>query len=147
MMSLSKSEPIATKGVLGLWLGNPIFGWPVVVPTRTEVLKPLLTTKERIDKSFIYRMFLDLLGCGLISSNREIWSIHRKLLNPTFHSKLLIGFTPIIHEQAAKLVSKLSSISSTTSEPIENLSDIISATTMAIICGKYVFILKNSNSI
>ena len=108
-----------------------------MVPTRTEVLKPLLTTKERIDKSFIYRMFLDLLGSGLISSNRNIWSVHRKLLNPTFHSKILNGFTPIIRDQAAKLVSKLQSISSTSSEPIENLADIISATTMAIICGMY----------
>lgn len=134
MMSLSKSEPIARKGVLGLWLGNPLFGWPVIVPTRTEVLKPLLSTKERIDKSFIYRMFLDLLGCGLISSNRDVWNVHRKLLNPTFHSKLLTGFTPIIRSQAAKLVSKLDTISKNGDETIDNLSDIISATTMAIIC-------------
>lgn len=133
-MSLSKSEPIARKGVLGLWLGNPLFGWPVIVPTRTEVLKPLLSTKERIDKSFIYRMFLDLLGCGLISSKRDVWNVHRKLLNPTFHSKLLTGFTPIIRNQAAKLVSKLDTISKNGDETINNLSDIISGTTMAIIC-------------
>ena len=79
-------------------------------------------------------MFLDLLGCGLISSNRDVWNVHRKLLNPTFHSKLLTGFIPIIRSQAAKLVSKLDTISKNGDETINNLSDIISATTMAIIC-------------
>ena len=132
---LAKTEPFATNGLLPVWFGSPLFGWPLVIPTRTEIVSALLSSKDHLNKAFYYNMIRDFFGTGLVVSECDVWSRHRKLLNPVFNLKLLNDFNGIMNNHAIKLVDSIKGTESQLDQDvITNLPELISKATMGIIC-------------
>ncbi|XP_022827225.1 cytochrome P450 4C1-like [Spodoptera litura] len=60
-----------------------------------------------LNKSFLYKFLIDVLGNGLLLSDVPTWKLHRKLLNPAFNQKVLNTFVNVMNVEARILVSQL----------------------------------------
>ncbi|XP_077557447.1 cytochrome P450 4C1-like [Haemaphysalis longicornis] len=105
---------------------------PMVFLCTAETAEPLLSSTSNLKKSTIYDKLHPWLGSGgLITSFGERWRLHRKLLTPAFHFRVLDNFLPVINEQGDRLVEELSHLAD---GKAVNLWPVLSKCTMAAIC-------------
>lgn len=105
---------------------------PMVFLCTAETAEPLLSSTSNLKKSTIYDKLHPWLGSGgLITSFGERWRLHRKLLTPAFHFRVLDNFLPVINEQGDRLVEQLSHLAD---GKAVNLWPVLSKCTMAAIC-------------
>ncbi|XP_069675168.1 cytochrome P450 4C1-like [Periplaneta americana] len=95
---------VANGDIFRLWGGTKlgVFIWS---PKYIEIL--LSSTKE-IGKGFGYNFLTPWLGFGLLTSKGEHWRIHRKLLTPAFHFRILEQFVEVFNNNADILLENLS---------------------------------------
>ncbi|XKL62373.1 hypothetical protein PGB90_002206 [Kerria lacca] len=90
--------------VYRLWLGKQLF----VVISNPKDMEFFLSRPENLSKSASYKMLEPLFGkTGLIISDADIWRVHRKQINPSFHSKLVEKSVPVILENGQILIEQL----------------------------------------
>lgn len=83
---------------------------PFVIPCSPDAIEPLLSHKENLNKSFLYDMMGPWIGNGLLTSEKSTWKVRRKLLNPAFHSRVVVDYTPTMNRRAAEMVTKLEAL-------------------------------------
>ncbi|CAH1400217.1 unnamed protein product [Nezara viridula] len=108
-----------------------IFGMNYVFGSEAELVKPILTshtniTKGRFEWSFFKPMFRD----GVIISEGEKWRTRRKILEPSFHFKILKRSIESVARYAEEYVSNLLN---SEGKPTE-IEDMIYLLTLKIIC-------------
>lgn len=79
----------ANKRIFKLSFG-PI---PVICPTHPDLMQKVLTDVASMEKPFVYKFLR--VDKGLMAAEYEIWRSHRKVLNPTFNTRILNSFIPI----------------------------------------------------
>ncbi|XP_052744948.1 cytochrome P450 4C1 [Bicyclus anynana] len=60
-----------------------------------------------LDRDYFYQFAKPWLGEGLVTSNRVVWTEHRKLLDAACHQNVLDGFLDVFNRQARRLVEEL----------------------------------------
>lgn len=70
-----------------------------------EDMQTILNADQCLDKPYLYSHLRN--ETGLFSSGKELWKVHRRALNPTFNSKIMLGFIPIFNGKAKTLVQRL----------------------------------------
>ncbi|EDW83657.2 uncharacterized protein Dwil_GK13561 [Drosophila willistoni] len=97
--------------------GSTIFSWlgpiPFLIVSDPQAIQDILTSPHCINKGIIYQAVDDGAGTGLFSLQDPRWSVHRKLLNPAFGHKVLLGFLPIFNNETKNLLSLLDSLADT----------------------------------
>ncbi|XP_049795513.1 cytochrome P450 4g15-like isoform X2 [Schistocerca nitens] len=71
----------------------------LVLVAHPDDVQHILLTSKLVDRGTIctnaMRMFV---GDGLVTIDASRWKVHRKLINPTFHSEILEGFLEAFHD-------------------------------------------------
>ncbi|XP_068153110.1 probable cytochrome P450 313a4 isoform X1 [Drosophila tropicalis] len=97
--------------------GSTIFSWlgpiPFLIVSDPQAIQDILTSPHCINKGIIYQAVDDGAGTGLFSLKDPSWSIHRKLLNPAFGHKVLLGFLPIFNNETKSLLRMLDNLADT----------------------------------
>ncbi|XP_021957112.1 cytochrome P450 4C1 [Folsomia candida] len=91
------------SSVVKLW--SP-FG-SVLLILEAKDAKKLLNSKTNISKGKDYNWVRPWLGEGLLLSTGEKWENRRKMLNPTFHFKILEDFMHVFNKESQKMVDIL----------------------------------------
>lgn len=65
----------------------------------------ILNADQCLDKPYMYRHLRN--ETGLLASRKHLWKQHRRALNPTFNSKVMKSFIPIMNEKARTLVTQI----------------------------------------
>nr|XP_029717826.1 cytochrome P450 4V2-like [Aedes albopictus] len=82
---------------------------PVLLVNHPDLIQELMTRPELYDKPFFYEYMG--LGKGLITEQRgQMWRRSRKLLNPTFSTRILNEFVPIMDARARKMIGSLAEL-------------------------------------
>ncbi|KAK2585541.1 hypothetical protein KPH14_010183 [Odynerus spinipes] len=76
---------------------------PFVLVVEPKDIQLVLGSTKHNNKSFIYGLFRNFLGNGLVVNEDEIWKQHRKLIQPIFNGNRLERFTKIFAEYAEYL--------------------------------------------
>ncbi|XP_058453176.1 cytochrome P450 4V2-like [Malaya genurostris] len=78
----------------------------LIMVNHPDLLQQILTSSDLHDKPFFYKFFG--LGGGLITENSgERWLRVRKLLNPTFNTRMLTSYLPIMDFRTKRMITKL----------------------------------------
>lgn len=94
-----------------LWMG-PI---PVLLVNHPDLIQQLMNKPEVYSKPFFYKYIG--LNTSLITEQRgQMWRKHRKLLNPTFSTRVLTEFVPIMDARARKMVRTMAAFADGKSE-------------------------------
>lgn len=101
--------------------------------SRVREAEILLSSSKHSDKSEIYSLLTNFLGCGLLISNRQKWQTRRKLLTPAFHFNILQQFSAIFHEESSKCVHKIRD-KVRTGEDVLDVAKLCSRLTLDVIC-------------
>ncbi|KAI8124748.1 putative cytochrome P450 313a4 [Lucilia cuprina] len=104
--------------------------YPTVVSSDPEFIEKILSSPELLNKAkILYNPVYEAFQGGIISSPASVWQHNRKMINPSFHHKVLVSFLPVFHKGKNVLLSKLN-------EMVDNgefkLSDIIQRVTLGI---------------
>ncbi|KAF5301472.1 hypothetical protein FQA39_LY02201 [Lamprigera yunnana] len=110
-----------------LWNGSV----PYVSLVSPEDIEVLLSSKDELEKSRIYKWLEAWLGTGLLTSKGTKWQYRRKLLTPAFHFGILQEFAKTIMEQSEILVEKLKK---ECDKPYTVIDPIITQFTLHTIC-------------
>ncbi|XP_053671197.1 uncharacterized protein LOC128721466 [Anopheles nili] len=86
-----------------LWLGTQL----VVLNTDFKDIEVILSSPKYIDKSTEYNFIRPWLGDGLLTSTGRRWQMHRKIITPSFHFKILEQFVEIFDQQGSTFVDIL----------------------------------------
>ncbi|XP_047100038.1 cytochrome P450 4C1-like isoform X2 [Schistocerca piceifrons] len=71
----------------------------LVMVAHPDDVQHILLTSKLVDRGAIVTNLLrPFAGVGLINIDASRWKLHRKLINPTFHSQLLEGFLEAFHD-------------------------------------------------
>ncbi|KAH8381275.1 hypothetical protein KR093_001708 [Drosophila rubida] len=88
--------------------GPCIFSWlgpmPFLIVSDPQVVQNVFNSPHCINKAIVYNSIKDAMGLGLFSESEPNWSVHRKLINPSFSYKMLVNFIPIFNTETANLV-------------------------------------------
>ncbi|XP_065354384.1 probable cytochrome P450 313a4 [Calliphora vicina] len=109
-----------------VWMGF----YPTVVSTDPEFIEKILSSPELLNKAkSLYNPVYQAFQGGIISSPVSVWQHNRKMINPSFHHKVLVSFLPVFHKGKNVLLSKMEHM-------VDNgeykLSDIIQRITLGI---------------
>ncbi|CAO1411048.1 unnamed protein product [Diamesa serratosioi] len=74
----------------------------VVIVDKPEDLQIVFNSQNCIDKAAPYKIVP--METGLLVSGGDLWRAHRKLINPSFHMKVLQSFQPVFNEKAKMMV-------------------------------------------
>uniref|UniRef100_A0A182PZ11 Uncharacterized protein n=1 Tax=Anopheles epiroticus TaxID=199890 RepID=A0A182PZ11_9DIPT len=88
---------------LRVWLGTQL----IVLVTDPKDIEILLSSPKYIEKSSEYDFVRPWLGDGLLISSGRKWQMHRKIITPTFHFKILEEFMDIFEQQGNTFVDIL----------------------------------------
>nr|QTC11271.1 cytochrome P450 4NV1 [Phenacoccus solenopsis] len=129
------ADLIAKYGpVMRMWVGNRL----VFLLSDPDDMEIFLSSTKFLDKPFSYRLLDSWLGdTNLLTSNGDIWRLHRKLLTPSFHFKILENSVPMMLRNGKYLCDKLEARVDQDGFDIEqyiekSTLDIISETAMGI---------------
>ncbi|XKL64203.1 hypothetical protein PGB90_004289 [Kerria lacca] len=81
-----------------------------IVIDKPEHLQIVLNNSNCLEKSNMYKFFMNTVGEGLFSAPVEKWKKHRRIITPAFNSRLLEGFFPIFNNKNANLLLKLEKV-------------------------------------
>ncbi|XP_047096726.1 cytochrome P450 4C1-like [Schistocerca piceifrons] len=100
-----KFDELAAKlgPIFRAWIGP----YPVVMIQKPEHMEKVLSSSELIDKAAVYSFLYPWLGEGLLTSSGSKWHMHRKMITPAFHFRILDNFVDIFAENGKVLVEKL----------------------------------------
>lgn len=70
-----------------------------------EDCQTILNADQCLDKPYLYEHLRN--ETGLFSSGKELWKQHRRILNPTFSTKIMSSFIPTFNRKAQTLVQQL----------------------------------------
>ncbi|XP_065226295.1 cytochrome P450 4C1-like isoform X2 [Planococcus citri] len=92
--------------VYRIWYGNKV----IFVLNDPDDIEVLLSSTKHLEKPFTYRQLDSWLGkSSLLTSEADIWRVHRKLLTPSFHFKIVEKSVPMMFKNAKILCDKLES--------------------------------------
>ncbi|RWS04259.1 Cytochrome P450 4V2-like protein, partial [Dinothrombium tinctorium] len=116
-----------------LWIGPN----PLLCIFKPQFFENILRKSDFIKKPAGYRFIKQWLGNGLLTSNGKIWKTKRKLLNPSFQTKILDDYISSMNEQIEIFIELLNSSLDREfidiRQPIINLTlDLILVTVMGI---------------
>ncbi|XP_043484839.1 cytochrome P450 4C1-like isoform X2 [Leptopilina heterotoma] len=100
MVKIFDSYPSPMRFVLGYRV------W--IVAKDPEHIKIILHSSKILEKDDVYKFAKPWVGNGLMTANHKLWREHRKLIQPTFHNKILKTFIPIFHEKSLLLIKTIS---------------------------------------
>ena len=84
-----------------------IYGSDVYVVSDPEYVQHILRRNwQNYRKGLAVKRVSLLLGPGLISSEGEFWKNQRRMIQPAFHSKVILGLTKVIVDVNAALLKK-----------------------------------------
>lgn len=84
-----------------MWMG-PVLTFCIDQP---DDMQAILSSEQFLEKPYMYQHLHN--KTGLLSSPKDIWKQHRKLLNPTFNTKVLQSFFPTFNTKAKILSNKM----------------------------------------
>lgn len=126
-----------------LWVGTR----PFIFLQSAEAVQPILNSSVHIDKSPDYRFVEAWVGKGLVTSTGDKWRARRKLLTPSFHSRVLEEFLQPLYREARVLADKLAAHCGGTAFDIVPYAKLAA---LDVICdtalGKHVAAQRNSNN-
>ncbi|TDB96779.1 cytochrome P450 [Actinomadura sp. 7K534] len=105
-------DPLGTYGALGRRYGDAVrvpfgVGRALYVLSRPEYAEHVLVANQaNYVKAFTYRPLRAVLGEGLLTSEGETWRRHRRVVQPVFAQRHVVGFGPQIVETAAAAVER-----------------------------------------
>ncbi|XP_055633730.1 uncharacterized protein LOC129774058 [Toxorhynchites rutilus septentrionalis] len=78
---------------------------PVICPNHPDLMQKVVVETASLEKPFVY----DFMQCGqgLLTAPYDIWKVHRKVLNPTFNTRILNSFIPIFNDCVAKMIRSM----------------------------------------
>ncbi|KAL3281326.1 hypothetical protein HHI36_004537 [Cryptolaemus montrouzieri] len=86
-----------------LWFGNI----PVVIIGKPEDLERTMQSQSCLSKGYFYEFTKLVVGEGLFSAPVHKWRKTRKIIQPTFNSKILNYFLPIFAETSGIFVNEI----------------------------------------
>ncbi|KAK9874355.1 hypothetical protein WA026_002705 [Henosepilachna vigintioctopunctata] len=87
----------------GIWFGN----MPLVVIGKPEDLETVLMSQHCVSKSYFYKFTGIVVGEGLFSAPAHKWRRNRKLIQPTFNSRILDHFVQIFGNTSSICVNEI----------------------------------------
>lgn len=88
---------------------KPFYGWfgPVVMIGIDEPddMQVILNAEQCLDKPYFYGHLRN--ETGLLGSQKDLWKVHRRALNPTFNPKVLTSFIPTFNAKAKTLTEQM----------------------------------------
>ncbi|TDC42815.1 cytochrome P450 [Actinomadura sp. KC345] len=105
-------DPLGTYGALGRRYGDAVRGpfgrgRALYVLSRPEhAERVLVANQDNYVKAFTYRPLRAILGDGLLTSEGETWRRHRRVVQPVFAQRHVVGFAPGIVETAVAAVER-----------------------------------------
>lgn len=115
------------KPIFRIWAGHS----PEIHIMKAEFTETVFSSIMHIEKGKIYKFLQPWLGQGLLTSTSQRWHLHRKLITPTFHFKILENFFDVFVEKSNKLVDLLKANSDGKSF---NVYPLITNCTLDMIC-------------
>ncbi|GMS94683.1 hypothetical protein PENTCL1PPCAC_16858 [Pristionchus entomophagus] len=93
------------------WNGEMIKIWvmhdTVFLPFTGPMLQSIIESNEEINKGVDYDIFEPWLGRGLLLASGDKWRARRKLLTPTFHFTMLLGYIDTMNRHTKVLMGIL----------------------------------------
>ncbi|KAK7861806.1 hypothetical protein R5R35_000574 [Gryllus longicercus] len=80
---------------------------PEINFSEADDIEIILRSSVNIKKGMLYHFLHPWLGTGLLTSSGQKWHLHRKLITPTFHFKILETFQEVFTDKSRILVEKL----------------------------------------
>ncbi|XP_038118459.1 cytochrome P450 4C1 isoform X1 [Culex quinquefasciatus] len=77
----------------------------VLCPTHPDLIQRVLCESVSMEKPDQYKFLR--VDTGLLSSEYDTWKNHRKVLNPTFNTRILNSFIPIFTDCVAKMIESM----------------------------------------
>ncbi|GAB6022519.1 hypothetical protein CHUAL_006626 [Chamberlinius hualienensis] len=103
-VAFALTEPYAANyPIMKIWLGS----FPIVLILKADAAKILLSSNQHIEKAVFYKYLHSWIGDGLVTSTGQKWQMHRKLITPCFHFRVLDNFLNVMNEQATILAKLL----------------------------------------
>ncbi|XP_026726328.1 cytochrome P450 4c3-like [Trichoplusia ni] len=89
------------KNSAKIWLGPKLYV-AIADPEDAQVV-----LENCLDKDSVYRFMRPWLGHGLFVAPVDLWKVHRKVLLPIFHNKVVEEYLDVIAEQGKVLIGRL----------------------------------------
>lgn len=86
-----------------VWFGNRLF----FIMGDPEDLEIAMTSQHCLEKDYLYKYTHPVVGTGLFSAPLTKWKRNRKIITPTFNSKILENFVEIFASKATVLIRVL----------------------------------------
>jgi cytochrome P450 len=116
-------------GICKLWVNTSV----LVLINDPDLVRDCLMSNIFLEKPFFYKFFRTPFG--LLNSDYHYWRENRKLVNPTFNSKILTSFMPIFIEKSEQMIGKLAKRAEGGDE--FNIFPYISNCTLKTVFGKF----------
>ncbi|KAK9744653.1 Cytochrome P450 [Popillia japonica] len=104
---------------------------PEIGIVKPEYFEIVTNNAVHIKKGRLYKLLLPWLGEGLLTSTGNKWHLHRRLITPAFHFKILESFMDVFVEKTQTLLTGLDGMS--TGEPF-NIYPYITECALDVIC-------------
>ncbi|OWR43638.1 cytochrome P450 CYP4G25 [Danaus plexippus plexippus] len=95
------SIALKNNGAVKLWLGPKLY---IAIGNPEDAQ---LILENCLDKDVVYRFLRPWLGQGLFIAPLRLWKMHRKILLPVFHNKVIEEYIGVISKQADVLTERL----------------------------------------
>lgn len=102
-------EAMSTMNKLFYEVKNPFAAWlgPTLMIGIDDPadMQLILNSDQCLDKPYMYRHLRN--RTGLLASRKTLWKQHRRQLNPTFNSKVMQNFIPIMNEKSQIMATQM----------------------------------------
>lgn len=128
MLGFAKNLTENYKQPARFWMG-PFF---CVYVTEPNDLQIILNHPNALNKTFIYNFGDDFVGKSLLTAESKLWRQRRRIIEPTFHIKILETYIKTFERQSEVLVRELDKTNGKTVDVFNYLNkctmDMISST-------------------
>ncbi|XP_072944883.1 cytochrome P450 4c3-like [Epargyreus clarus] len=90
-----------TGGLSKIWIGPSLY----IVSMNPEDVQKILENCLQKDSS--YKYLQAWLGNGLFVAPTDLWKVHRRVLKPIFHNRIIEDYIDVFGEQGSVLVNRL----------------------------------------
>jgi cytochrome P450 family 4 len=90
--------------IFRVWFGPKLV---IVLSDPVDIQRIIGDSKIRNRDYIITKAMLPFIGNGLLAARDELWKVHRKLLTPTFHFKVLLTYVEVFGRKSQKLCDTL----------------------------------------